>query len=161
MQRSARPTALLLSRFLLLLPALALSAGLPTFVYAALGGDITSVEADRVRMKATLLTSQSALYTVHQMQTPYGTTVREFASPSGTVFAVTWQGPFLPDLRQTLGAYFPIYETAPRTAHSGHSHVAVERSDLVVRSGGHPRAFFGLAYVPRLVPAGVSIDQLQ
>jgi hypothetical protein len=134
---------------------------LPSVVTAALGGDVTSVDADRVHMKATLRTSQAALYTVHEMQTPYGTTVREFASPAGTVFAVTWQGPFLPDLRQTLGTYFPIYQTAPRTGPLGHSHVAVERSDLVVRSGGHQRSFSGLAYVPKLMPAGISVDQLQ
>jgi len=112
-------------------------------------------------MKAALKTSQTALYTVHEMQTPSGTTVREFVSPAGVVFAVTWQGPSMPDLRQALGAYFPIYQTAPPTGRFGHSHRAVERPDLVVHSGGHLRSFFGLAYVPRLVPAGVAADQLK
>jgi hypothetical protein len=140
---------------------LALSVGLPSIGTASLGGDVTTIEVDRVRMKATLVTSQAALYSVHEIQSPYGTSVREFVSPAGVVFAVTWQGPFLPDLRQTLGAYFPLYESAPRAGRFGHSHVAVERSDLVVRSGGRPRAFFGLAYVPQLVPVGVSVDQLQ
>jgi len=147
--------------FARLLAPVALSVALPGITQAALGDTVASVEVDRVQMKAALKTSQTALYTVHEMQTPSGTTVREFVSPAGVVFAVTWQGPSMPDLRQALGAYFPIYQTAPPTGRFGHSHRAVERPDLVVRSGGHLRSFFGLAYVPRLVPAGVAADQLK
>ena len=128
---------------------------------ASLGGDVTSVESDRVKMKASVVTtSQSALYTVHEMQSSRGTTVREFATPAGIVFAVMWNGPFMPDLRQTLGTYFETYQSAPRDRRYGHSHAILERPELVVLSGGHPRAFTGSAYAPLLVPAGVSIDQL-
>jgi len=141
--------------------ALAIAATAPGVAAAALGGDVSSIEADRVHMKAMLVRTESGLFTVHQMRTASGTTVRELVSASGVVFAVSWKGPFLPDLRQTLGEYFPIYQAAPRTGRTGHSHFAVRRADLVVLSLGHPRAFSGLAYVPKLVPAGVSIDQLQ
>jgi hypothetical protein len=145
-----------------LLPAAALGCLLSSRIaLATLGGDVSSVESDRIHMKAAAVTSTaSALYTVHEMQTPDGTTIREFANASGTVFAVTWKGPFPPDLRQTLGSYFQKYQTAPRAKRSGHSHDSVEQPDLVVHSGGHLRAFVGSAYVPQLVPAGVSIDQL-
>jgi hypothetical protein len=130
-------------------------------VLASLGGDVASVESDRVQMKAAAVrTSQSALYTVHQIQTPSGTTVREFANAAGTVFAVTWKGPFMPDLRQTLGTYFQTYQTAPRAKRYGHSRDILELPGLVVHSTGRMRAFRGNAYVPQLVPAGVSIDQL-
>ena len=130
-------------------------------VMASLGGDVTSVESDRVHMKAAAVTSSaSALYTVHEMRSASGTTVREFANTDGIVFAVTWRGPFLPDLRQTLGTYFTTYQTAPRTKRYGHAHGILEQPDLVVHSSGHLRAFVGAAYVPQLVPAGVSIDQL-
>jgi len=128
---------------------------------ASLGGSVSSVESDRAHMKATTTrTSPSALYTVHEMQTPEGTTVREFASPAGIVFAVAWKGPFLPDLRAALGTYFDTYQVAPREHRHGHAHRDLEQPGLVVHSGGHPRAFVGNAYVPGLVPAGVSIDQL-
>ena len=43
---------------------------------------------------------------------PSGTTVREYVSSNGTVFAVAWQGPWLPDLRQMLGPYFDDYQRA-------------------------------------------------
>ena len=128
---------------------------------ATLGENVSTVESDRARMKAAAVTTtESGLYTVHQLQTPSGTTVREFANADGTVFAVTWTGPFPPDLRQTLGSYFQKYQTAPRARRYGHSHDVVEQPDLVVNSSGHLRAFAGSAYVPQLVPAGVSIDQL-
>jgi hypothetical protein len=130
-------------------------------VFATLGGDVSSVESDRVHMKAaSVATTTSDLYTLHEMQTPSGTTVREYANSGGIVFAVTWHGPFPPDLRQTLGTYFQTYQNAPRAKKYGHTLDALTQPDLVVHSGGHLRAFVGSAYVPQLVPAGVTITQL-
>jgi hypothetical protein len=128
---------------------------------ATLGANVSSIESDRVHMKAaTVKTSAADLYTMHEMQSPNGTIVREFANSAGIVFAVTWRGPFPPDLRQTLGTYFQKYQSAPRAGLHGHTHDVVREPDLVVHSGGHLRAFFGNAYVPQLVPQGVSIEQL-
>jgi hypothetical protein len=133
----------------------------PGIAVAALGANVTSVEADRAHMKALLVRSESALFTIHQLQIANGTTVRELVSAAGVVFAVTWKGPFPPDLRQALGKYFPAYESAPRTANSSRTHFAVRRADLVVLSRGHLRAYSGLAYVPGLVPDGLPLDQLR
>ena len=128
---------------------------------ATLGGPVSSVEADRARMKAAVVTTTATtLYTVHAMQTEAGTTLREFANGDGIVFAVAWRGPFPPDLRQTLGSYFEQYRTAPRAHKSGHALDSVEQPGLVVHSSGHLRSFAGSAYVPQLVPAGVAIEQL-
>ena len=141
--------------------AIALVAVLsPRVAPAALGGNVATVEADRAHMKATVRTSQAAGYEVHELVTPQGTTVQEYVAPSGTVFAVSWRGPFMPDLRQTLGAYFEIYRNAPRTAGSTRSHAAIEQPQLVVRSQGHMRFYAGIAYVPSLLPHGVSPDDL-
>lgn len=130
-------------------------------VLATLGGPVSSVEADRVRMKAAAVTTTATtLYTVHEMQTPAGATIREFANADGIVFALMWHGPFPPDLRQALGTYFEQYRTAPRAMRSGHAHDSVEQPDVVVHSSGHLRAFSGNAYVPQLMPPGVSIQQL-
>ena len=59
---------------------------------AALGGDATSVEGDRVSLKGALRVTPTTEYTVHEIQTPAGIVVREFVSPQGRVFAVTWRG---------------------------------------------------------------------
>lgn len=129
---------------------------------ASLGGDVTTVESDRVHMKAAKVTqtSPSALYTVHEMQTPAGTTVREFANADGIVFAVTWNGPFQPDLRQALGSYFEAYKSAPRAKRYGHAHDIVQQPGLVVHSTGRMRSFMGIAYVPGLIPAGMPLAQV-
>jgi hypothetical protein len=98
---------------------------------------------------------------VHELRLPSGTIVREYLDASGTVFAVTWRGPFKPDLPTLLGRYFDSYASAPRSAGSTRSRLAIDQANLVVRAGGHQRAFVGLAYVPQLLPPGVSVADLQ
>jgi Protein of unknown function (DUF2844) len=147
-------------------PLLAIAALLCTaqsrVAVAALGGGSESVESDRVHMKsAAVATSRFAQFTVHEMLTAQGTTVRQYDSPAGVVFAVGWKGPFLPDLRQLLGTYFDTYVSAPRAKRFGHSRAAVDRADLVVHSSGRARAYTGFAYVPNLVPSGVAVGELE
>jgi hypothetical protein len=130
--------------------------------HAALGEPAESVSADTASMKASLrAVSKAALYTTHELQTDVGTSVHEFVTPSGVVFAVSWRGPFKPDLRALLGRYFDAYATAPRTAGAPRTHVTVAVPDLVVLVSGHMRAFAGLAYVPSLMPANVTAGDLQ
>ncbi len=76
---------------------------LPSRASAALGGDVTSVEADQQQMKAKRAVQASGKYSVHEITTPYGTVVREYVSPDGKVFGVAWRGPFLPNFQQTSG----------------------------------------------------------
>jgi hypothetical protein len=138
-----------------------MSLGLPRLAAAALGADATSVEADKLQMRGTLRTSTAGLYTVHEIQGPSGTVVREFVSPAGIVFAIAWKGPFLPDLRQALGAYFEPYRTALGAKRASHTHADIDLPELVVHSGGHQRAFIGQAYLPRLLPSGVAASDLR
>jgi hypothetical protein len=134
----------------------------PTASWSALGGDAASVQADQTQMKAILHPSISmASYHVNTLQTPAGTTVREYVSTSGTVFAVVWQGPVIPDLKQVLGQYFVQYSATAKAMHRRSSHLRIRQSDLVVHSSGHMRAFFGKAYVPSLLPAGVTPDDIK
>lgn len=139
---------------------LGLAALCPAAAWAALGDNLASVQADGTRMKAALRTTAAGTYTVHELQLPTGTTVREYADASGTVFAVTWRGPFKPDLRQLLGHYFDTYASAPRAAGSTRTHMAIDGTALVVRAAGHQRAQLGLAYDPQLTPAGVKPETL-
>lgn len=128
----------------------------------ALGGDAASVTADRQSMKGTLAAEQRNGYTVDTIKTPAGLAVREYLS-SGSVFAVTWSGPLLPDLRQLLGGYFDRYLQAARDARARHgrrSALAIQQPDLVVHSGGHMRSFVGRAYLPAMVPSGVDAEAL-
>jgi hypothetical protein len=134
--------------------------------HASLGGDSASVEADRVHMNvkhaARLTPSSTSSFTVHETTLPTGTLVRQYVSRAGVVFAVTWSGPFLPDLRQLLGPHFDtmVVRQAKRD-HAGHRFVSQHESDLVIESGGHPRSFVGRAYLPSALPAGVAEKDIQ
>ena len=129
-----------------------------------LGGDMSSVGADQARMKASVQSTQKAAYAVHELRAESGTTVREFVSPAGKVFAVAWSGPQAPNLRDLLGSYFEKYSEALQAAkahHPGHGPISIRQSGLVVESGGHMRFMSGRAFLPHMLPAGVSEQEIR
>jgi len=129
-----------------------LSAACPAL--AALAGDISSIDADRVSMKGAFTAFSTVKgYAVHELTTAAGTRVREYLTADGKVFAVSWQGPFIPDLRQMLGAYYGRYTQALSVPHGGaRRHLRIEQPGLVVESNGRMRAFYGRAWDPALLP---------
>jgi hypothetical protein len=136
------------------------SVTLPAF--AGLGGDAASVDADVVKMKGQARATPIAGYTMSEITLPSGTVVHEFVSAEGKVFAVSWKGMAVPDLSQTLGTYFSEYKTAATaTPHAGHHNLTVQQTDLVVRTGGHMRNWYGQAYVPSLLPPNFSLDEIK
>jgi hypothetical protein len=131
---------------------------------AALGGDVSTVEADRVNMKAEMKVTQAGAYAVHEMKAPGGTVVREFVSPAGRVFAVAWHGSSIPDMQQLLGAYFQQYSAAAQAGKAGHPGrrpLNIQLPGLIVQTGGHMRAYFGRAYVPGMLPGNVTADEIK
>ena len=130
--------------------------------WAALGGDMESVDSDQGAMNATeQIAASTENYTVYELQTEAGTVVREYLSLDGSVFAVSWQGPLLPNLRQLLGGYFTRYTEAAQKQSGGHGHLVVRLPDLVVESSGHMRAFFGRAYLPKAMPQGMTVADIK
>ncbi|WP_225034305.1 DUF2844 domain-containing protein [Paraburkholderia sp. XV] len=105
--------------------------------------------------------TSSPSYTVHESQTSDGVTVREYASAANVVFAVTWQGPTRPDMRALLGSYFLNFVNAGQSHARGTGPLIGREGDLQIESVGHQGAFAGRAYVPRLVPAEVKVEDLQ
>ncbi len=128
---------------------------------AELGGNEASVAVDQVNMKATRRIVSAPQYTMHEIRVASGTLVREYVSPQGQVFAVVWQGPFLPDLQQILGSHFADYGNAASSKRTRRGPVLVQQPGLVIQSGGHMRAFFGRAYIPQLLPANLTADDIQ
>ena len=127
---------------------------------AALGGHEASVKADAEAVQGSIKMQDRGTYRMHEIVMPSGTKVHEFVNSSGQVFAVTWRGPTMPNLRQTLGRYFDDYLAAEQSAHAVRRHLGIHRDDLVVESAGHMRAFSGRAYLPPAVPAGVNVGDL-
>jgi len=129
-------------------------------VSAELGGNGASVRTDQSKLQATLSSSDAGPYTLHTLQTATGTQVREYVSRAGTVFAVAWDGPQMPDLQQLLGSYFERYTTLAQQR-AGRGPLTIAEADFVAQSGGHMRSFSGRAYLPDQVPADVAIATIQ
>src|SRR5579884_3286353 len=94
----------------------ALALAIPLRAPAALGGDVSSVEADTAQFHGTVRVMKMTTHTVHEIRTTTGVTVREYVSPSGRVFGVAWQGRANPDLQQVLGPYYEQMMEASRSA---------------------------------------------
>jgi hypothetical protein len=129
--------------------------------FADLGGTLTSIKADQQKMAASLQVTSTSGFQLHEMQSVQGIRVREYASPNGIVFGVTWNGPWAPDLRQLLGAYFNQYMVAAQGRKASRGPVTIQLPGLIVERGGHARSFFGRAYVPQMIPQGVSADDIK
>src|SRR5690349_13051674 len=93
-----------------------------------------------------------------------GTTINEYATGDGLIFAYAWQGPTTPDLTRMLGPYAERYRAraAAQFDATGHLHASrVEQADVIVESGGQMRSYVGRAWLPAALPADVSLVDLR
>jgi hypothetical protein len=122
--------------------------------HAALGGPPEQFNTEGTTL-ASSVSSAVSNYIVRDTTLATGTRVREYVSGSGVVFAVTWDGPFLPDLKALLGKYFDtMLAESAAVPRAGRARVVVSRPEVVINSGGHMRAFEGSAWIPAEFPAG-------
>lgn len=105
----------------------------------------------------------AAGYTAQTIELHSGTLVTEFVDTSGTVFAVSWTGPVLPDFGVILGSSVDAFNTQAQTARQAGKRggtFGFDANGLVVVSAGHMRSFHGFAYLAARVPSGVDIHNL-
>ncbi|TYQ13741.1 UNVERIFIED_ORG: uncharacterized protein DUF2844 [Zoogloea ramigera] len=134
--------------------------------YAALGSAPSDFGGTPVRAARSLAAAgnntANAVYTVSQSTLDSGTIVREYTDAAGRVFAVSWTGPTLPDLRTLLGSKFTaLTDATGRRTQAGHSQLALNQSDVVIVSNGHMRSFAGHAFIPSAVPAGFDTTTIE
>jgi hypothetical protein len=67
--------------------------------YAGLGDAATPIAADRVGARVVQHLAPARPYSIREVQTEDGGTIREYVSGDGKVFGVAWAGPTMPDLR--------------------------------------------------------------
>jgi Protein of unknown function (DUF2844) len=164
----------------------------PSPSFASLGGDLNSVLSDQVQFQGSETVAQMGSYEVHEIQmhassqastSPAATSpaatqsatkpgssagtsptiVREYVSPAGVVFAVTWHGPLLPNMRQLLGSHFQQFVDAVKQSSSrpGRRPLQVSQPDFVVQMSGNPRSHAGRVYLPGMLPAGLQPEAIQ
>ena len=90
-----------------------------------------------------------------------GGSVRQFSGHDGTVFAVDFSGPTMPDLKAMLGTHYDSYVAAARSRRGNHHVVSVNTDEAVITIVKLPRGFAGHAHLPAAVPAGVDVRTLR
>ena len=159
-----------------LLAAAILGASFGGPANAALGAHAGGVESDARAMQARSFAArrvQEASWTRQDLALPDGGTATEFADASGTVFAVAWSAPTLPDLSVLLGAHSAGFARAQRRAIEArekpqagsvsilsHRMLSAQEGDLVVRSGGQLQAYRGHAFLSSALPSDFEIKEL-
>jgi len=131
--------------------------------YALLGESRDTISADFNALKAVRRSTVSQEgYSVEEALSD-ATTVREYVSTSGVVFAIAWNGYVHADLEQLLGSYWSTYSVARQnTARKhGRKRQQVTTDAVVVETWGHMRDLRGRAYVPSMIPTGVNIDEIK
>ncbi|MGV7246940.1 DUF2844 domain-containing protein [Burkholderia sp. PAMC 26561] len=91
--------------------------------------------------------------------------VRQYLSPAtGLVYAVSWDGPAMPDVSALLGTWFDRYRqgaSAALESASGLHSSRVDGSDFVVETHVRLRDFSGRAWLPDALPAGVAAADIE
>lgn len=141
---------------------IALGALLAPPARAGLGESVDSVQRDHAALRgATLSVTPMVRYDLHETTTVDGIRLRQYVSRAGTVFAVAWSGPALPDLKLVLGKNYDAY-VAAASAHRGSHHVMnIATPELVLNVTKHSRGFTGHAHLPALLPAGTTADEFR
>lgn len=126
--------------------------------HAELGGTV-SKDAIQIQEKFPADATGQRL-NVFQIKLPTGTQIKEYATTDNIVVGVSWQGPTLPNLKQLLGQHFDTFAKRPATKDTNHHNVDFFSDDLVVQSYGQIHNFSGRAYLPKMLPVGISADQV-
>jgi hypothetical protein len=131
--------------------------------WAALGDNEQSIQRDAAHLRGSLHVVSATPYVLHEIQTPSGYTVREFVSPGGTVFAVSWSGPGGIDLQSLLGIYFEPFQqaAAARQQRQQRGPLQLNTPGLVFEQAGHMRAIHGRAYIPQLLPPNMDPNEIR
>jgi len=129
--------------------------------HAALGGPPQQFDTQATTVVPSA-TPAGTSYITRDTTLASGTRVREYVSAGGLVFALTWDGPTLPDLKALLGKYFDTMAAeSARMPQAGRSSMAISLPEVVINSGGRMRAFEGSAWIPAEFPAGFTAGDVR
>jgi len=135
-----------------------------TSVWAALGQSAASVERDRAAMGGEGQSKPGKGYSIETI-TVAGMTVNEYVSSGGIVFAVAWRGIGAPDLPLLFGSYFDEYREGLTALQNRKPRIRrpmmLKTANLVVERAGHARSMWGRAFIPTLLPATISPEDIR
>ncbi len=148
----------------LFLIMLLLLAVIPRESAAALGEHESSSEKDRKHFHGfRQQVNESGSYVLNIISTE-ANVIREYSNPNGMIFAVTWRGFSHPDLTTLLGAHWAEFNTQHNLDSNRHPQgkriLKMDTSTIKYEEGGRMGSVYGRAYIPSLVPDGVSPEEL-
>jgi hypothetical protein len=133
--------------------------------WAVLGGNVASIETDRLQMRATRQATRSSVGgTLQEMRMSDGSSIRQFVNSQGIVFAVAWSTRTKPNFEQLLGQHAATFDAGAASAARQPGlkrSITVDAGDVVVISSGRPGAFVGRAWLKSQLPAGASADAIR
>lgn len=128
---------------------------------AGLGESADSIARDHGALQAQADSKTTmAAYDRHEITMASGTRVHEYVNKAGKVFAVSWSGPTLPDLKTVLADHYAEFVSAASAPRHNHHVLTISTPELVLQNSRLPRGFAGHAHIPSLVPAGTSAAEL-
>ncbi len=132
--------------------------------WAALGQSVASVERDRAAMGGEGQTKPGKGYSIETI-TVAGMTVKEYVSSGGIVFAVSWRGTGAPDLSLLFGSYIDEYREGLTALQHRKPRIrrpmVLKTAHMVVERAGHARSMWGRAFIPLLLPATISPEDIR
>jgi len=129
-----------------------------TASWASLGDGEGAIVGDRMRMRALHSVTRGPQYSVHELKAADGSRVREYVTPNGIVFAVSWKTLYKPDFADILGSRYPAFaDSLMQAARRGgiQRQFRHQGADLIVLSTGHLNVYAGYAYSQSLLPSGL------
>lgn len=133
-------------------------------VWATLGQSMATVERDQAAMGGQKQSRAGQGYSIETIAVA-GMTIKEYVSSNGIVFAVAWRGTGAPDLPFLFGSYFDEYRAGLIALQNRKPRIrkplVLKTAHLVVERAGHSRSMWGRAFIPALLPATISPDDIQ
>ena len=130
---------------------------LPCVSQAELGGNVASILSEQKEFNSQLSNEQQSGVNVYTQTLPSGIVVQEYLSGNGSIFAVAWSGPSLPNLQILLGGYFKDYLVAIKESRRS---VYLSNENIIIQSSGMMGAFQGFAFLPKQAPVGFTTNNL-
>lgn len=144
-------------RYIQIITTFFLMGLMPSISHAELGGNPDSVLTEQKEFNSQLTTnSQNGLMILIQTL-PSGTIVKQYASSTDVIFAVSWSGPSLPNLQTLFGNYFKDYLAAIKQSRGV---ISINTEGLIIQSAGMMGAFQGYALLPKQAPSGFNSKSL-
>ena len=119
---------------------------------ASLGDSVADSRGDDRLCGDTKHASTFTGYKVIEFDRKDGSVIREYVNGAGQIFGVSWQTGRVPDMKTLLGGYFPEFQRAVQARGHRPGPMVLKTKNLVVESAGHMRAYFGRAYLTKLLP---------